>query len=349
VTITVFGAGAIGGVVGAYMARAGEDVLLVDRMAEHVEAMNTAGMRISGFDSAQIPVKACLPGALRGPLGIVFLAVKGQDTAGALDVLEPLAGPDTVVVSLQNGVNPPQIAKRLGTERTVGAFVSYPADWQGPGHVEHGGAGNIWVGELDGRITPRLERIAGLLSHSVTPHITDNIYGYLWAKQIDSSLLFAQATTNETMADVYADPRYQPLLIALLGEGVAVAKAAGIRLEVFDDFDLRLMQPTDAAGAKAAAAALSRFAEFWRPRVKKRSGPWRDLAVRKRPTEVDHMLGSLVAEGRRLGLSLPLNERLVRQIHEIEQGRRVQGLHNLDELEQERNALRGMPTGGPKP
>jgi len=340
-TITIFGAGAIGGCFGAYMARAGEDVLFVDRMVEHVEAINASGIRITGFDTMQVAARACLPGALRGPLGLVFLAVKSQDTAGALDVLAPLAGPETVVVSLQNGVNPPRIAERLGAARTVGAFISFPADWQAPGHIEHGGAGNVWIGELDGRITPRLQRIAQLLSHSVTPHITDNIYGYLWAKQIDSSLLYAQATTNETMADVYADPRYQPLLIALLGEGVAVAAAAGIRLEVFDDFDLRLMRPKTPAELEAAADALSRFAAFWRPRVKKRSGPWRDLAVRKRPTEVDGMVGWLVAEGTRLGLQLPLNERLVRQIKEIERGERVQGLHNLDELERERRALRG--------
>lgn len=338
-SITIYGAGAIGGCIGAYMARSGEDVLFVDRMAEHVDAMNASGMRISGFDNMQVAVKACLPVALRGPLGIVFLAVKSQDTAGALDTLAPLAGPGTVVVSLQNGINPPLIAQRLGAERTLGAFVSFPADWQAPGHVEHGGYGNIWIGELDGRITPRLERIAELLAHCVTPHISDNIYGYLWAKQVDCSLLFAQAVTNETMADVYGSERYQPLLIALLGEGVAVAAAAGVRLEVFDDFDLRLMRPKTEAERKQAAAALDRFAAFWRPRVKKRTGPWRDLAVRKRPTEVDYMIGAVVAEGRRLGLPCPLNERLVRQVKEIERGERVQGLHNLDELERERKSL----------
>lgn len=338
-TITMFGAGAIGGCFGAYMVRAGEDVLFVDRMAEHVDAINAKGIRISGFDQMQVAAKACRPEQLRGPLGIVFLAVKSQDTPGALDVIEPLSGPDTVVVSLQNGVNPPQIAARMGAERTIGAFISFPADWQGPGHVEHGGAGNVWVGELDGRITPRLRRVHELLSHSVTPHLTDNIYGYLWAKQIDSSLLFAQASTNETMSDTYADPRYQPLLIALLGEGVAVAQAAGVRLEVFDDFDLRLMRPKTAAETAAAVDALNRFSAFWRPRIKKRSGPWRDIAVRKRPTEVDYMLGAVVAEGKRLGVPCPLNERLVAIIHEIERGERVQGLHNLDDLERDRKAL----------
>lgn len=336
--VVVYGAGAIGGLFGTYMAKAGEDVLLVDRVKEHVDALNARGMRISGFDDITVKVKACQPEQLRGPLGIVFLAVKSQDTMGALDLLEPLSGPDTVIVSLQNGVNPPAIARRMGGQRTVGTFISFPSDWQGPGHIEHGGAGNIWIGELDGKITPRIKRIAELLSHSVTPHLTDNIYGYLWSKQIDSSLLFAQASTNETFADLYTNPRYHPLLIAMLGEGINVAEAAGIRLEVFDNLNMHAMRPKTPAEAKAAAEILTRFGEFWRPRVKKRSGPWRDLAVRKRPTEVDHMLGAVVAEGKRLGVPVPLNERLVGMIHEIERGERAQDLRNLDELDRLRHA-----------
>ena len=196
-TITIYGSGAIGGVVGAFMANAGEDVVFVDRAVEHVDAMNAKGLRISGSRQLQIPARAVLPDNLKGPLGLVFLAVKSQDTEAALDTIVPLAGPDTLVVSLQNGMNPPAIAKRLGKERVVGAFVSFPADWQGPGHIEQGGFGNIWIGEIDGPAhehrshaghSERLNRIAQLLAHSVNAHITDNITGYLWSKQIELTL-----------------------------------------------------------------------------------------------------------------------------------------------------------------
>ena len=344
-TITIYGAGAIGGLVGAYMARAGEDVLLVDKVAEHVDAINTRGLRISGFDSFTVPVRACVPAGLRGPLGVTFLAVKSQDTEAALDVLVPLAGPDTVLVSLQNGMNPPRIAARLGAARVVAAFVSFPADWQAPGHIEHGGAGNIWIGELDGRLTERLPGIQRLLAHAVGAHVTDNIFGYLWAKQIDCSLLFAQAVTDETFADVYGDKRYQPVLIALVGEGVGVARASGVRLHSFDAFDPLKLRPQTPAEVDEARAVLDRFADFCRPRVKVRSGPWRDLAVRKRPTEVDHMVGWVIAEGRARGIPMPLNEHLVRQVKEIEQGHRARGLHNLDELETRRQQLYGSAIG----
>ena len=344
-TITIYGAGAIGGLVGAYMARAGEDVLLVDKVAEHVDAINKDGLRISGFESFTVPVRACVPADLRGPLGVTFLAVKSQDTEAALDVLTPLAGPPTVLVSLQNGMNPPRLAARVGAERVVAAFVSFPADWQGPGHIEHGGAGNVWLGEMDGRLTERLARIQKLVAHAVGAHVTDNIFGYLWAKQIDCSLLFAQAVTDETFADVFGDKRYQPALIALVGEGVGVAQAAGVRLHGFDAFDPLKMRPRTAAEVEEARAVLDRFADFCRPRVKVRSGPWRDLAVRKRPTEVDHMIGWVIAEGRRLGIAMPLNEHLVRQVKEIEAGARSRALANLDELEARRAELYGSALG----
>ncbi len=290
-------------------------------------------------------MQACTPAVLRGPLDLVFLAVKSQDTDAAVDILAPLTGPDTVVVSLQNGGNAPRIAARLGTERVVPAFLTFPADWQAPGHIEQGGAGNIWIGEMDGRLTERLLRIKQLLAHAVTAHVTDNIFGYLWAKQIDCSLLFAQAVTNETFASLYGNRRYQPLLVALLGEGVETARASGVHLQCFDELDLFKMQPQTVGQEEEAMAVLTRFAEFWAPRVKVRSGPWRDLAVRKRSTEVDHMIGWVINEGRRRGIALPLNEHLVRLVKDIEQGQRTQALNNLDELDARRQALYGARMG----
>lgn len=344
-TITIFGAGAIGGLVGAHMARAGEDVQFVDKMAEHVEAMNETGLRITGVNTFTVPVRACTNVELRGPLDLVFLAVKSQDTDAALDDLAPLCAPDTTVVSLQNGMNPPRIAARLGGDRVVGGFVSYAADWQAPGHIEEGGAGNIWIGRMDGRSSDSLPRIQRLLGHAVSAHVTDNIVGFLWAKQVDCSLLFAQAVTDYTFAEVFGNAERQPVLIALLGEGVGAALAAGVRLQSFDVFEPLKMRPRTASDEAEARAMLDRFAAWCAGRVKVRSGPWRDLAVRKRPTEVHHMTGWVIEQGRARGLALPLNERLVRQVEEIEQGRRIRGPHNLDELETLRQTLYGPRIG----
>jgi 2-dehydropantoate 2-reductase len=345
VTITIYGAGAIGGLAGACLARAGEDVLLVDKVADHVDAINTRGLKISGAAEFTVAARACRPDELRGPLGLTFLAVKSQDTEAALDVLAPLVGPDTVVVSLQNGMNPPRLAARLGADKVVAAFINFSADWQGPGHIEHGGSGAIYIGEIDGRMSPRLGRIQAVLSQLMSVHTTEDIFSYLWGKQIDCSLLFAQAVTDETMADTFGNPRYQPLLIALVGEGVGVAQAAGIVPRGFDGFDPLAMRPRTAGEVTEARAVLDRFAAYNRGLVKVRSGPWRDMAVRKRPTEVDHMVGWVIAAGRARGIAMPLNERLVAQVKEIESGVRQRGLPNLDELEQRRVEIYGPGIG----
>ncbi len=103
--ITIVGAGAIGGTVGAFLDRQGEDVLLVDEVKEHVDAINARGLTITGRVEFTPAVRAVTPGELSGQLGWVFLAVKAQHTESALQAITPRLGPQGVVVSLQNGFN----------------------------------------------------------------------------------------------------------------------------------------------------------------------------------------------------------------------------------------------------
>ena len=116
-TVTVYGAGAIGGVTGAALARAGRDVLLVDQAVDHVAAMNARGLTIETRDGAwRTPVRAVTPDALGGPLDLVLLAVKAHSTDAALHVIEGRLAPGGAVVSLQNGLNEERIAARIGAE-----------------------------------------------------------------------------------------------------------------------------------------------------------------------------------------------------------------------------------------
>jgi len=125
-TITVYGAGAIGGVTGAALARTGHDVLLVDRADDHVAAMNAHGLTIERRDGAStVPVRAITPGALGHGLELVLLAVKSQDTPGALAVLAPRLAPAGAIVSLQNGLNEELIARAVGERRTIGCLVNW--------------------------------------------------------------------------------------------------------------------------------------------------------------------------------------------------------------------------------
>ena len=158
---------------------------------------------------------------------------------------------------------------------------------------------------------------------------------------IDSSVLTLEAATDETMSDFVGNPEVQPLLIALCGEGLRVAQAYGIKLQSFDGFDATKMLPRTEAEVAEARAMLDRFAAFLRPLVKQYSGVWRDLAVRHRPTETDYLTGWVIEQGKKKGIAMPLNERLVSIIKELERGERQRSISNVEELDAYRRQIYG--------
>src|SRR5207245_7950261 len=125
--------------------------------------------------------------------------------------------------SLQNGINEPQIAARIGEERTVGAFVNFGADYLEPGRIFVGGRGALYVGELDGRRSDRIER---LLRDLPDAKETSNIIGFLWAKEAYGAMLFATAVSDLSIADALAEPRYCAVFVQLDRGVLAAAPVA---------------------------------------------------------------------------------------------------------------------------
>jgi len=334
VTITVFGAGAIGGITGAALARAGHDVMLVDKAEDHVAAVNAGGLTIERRDGAYtVPVRAITPDKLGPGLDLVLLAVKSQDTPAALQVLVPrLAGPGAIV-SMQNGLNEELIAAAVGERRTVGCLVNWAADWTAPGRIVHGGEGALVLGELDGRRSARVDALAKLLEVVAPTRVSDNILGYTWAKHVYGALLVATAVVDAHVYEVVErSPEVQRMLIALVMESMAVAEAAGIRLEPFDEYDPADYRAAARGDVAARERAMTVIATHYRAHTKTKTGIWRDLAVRRRKTEVGALLGATVTKATRLGLAMPLTERLIAMIADLEAGRRVMTWDNVDEL-----------------
>ena len=330
----IWGAGAIGGTMGACLARAGHDVTLVDVVAEHVAAIEKNGLRIDGpitVFTQRVP--AFTPDALRGSWETIVLATKAHHTEAAVRALLPHLADEGCVVSAQNGLNELAIAKLVGEARTVGAFVNFGADYLEPGVVFYGGRGTVRVGEAFGgaRLTPRVLALRDAWrDFDQRAEATENIWGYLWGKEAYGAMLFATALTNESIADALALPRYRGLFIALAREILAVAQARGVKPESFDGFDPLAYAPDGPAGA--AEASLDALVAHNRKSAKTHSGVWRDLAVRKRPTEVDPQLGIIVTLGKEVGVPAPLTAAVVRLIHEVERGERPQSLANLDAI-----------------
>lgn len=326
--LVVFGAGAIGGTIGAYLARAGADVVLVDRSDAHVAAMRRRGLTIQTKDgSFNQPVEAVSPQDLRGPLDAVFLCTKQQDTEAAIRFLEPLLAPGGYVASVQNGLNEELIASVIGADRTVGCFVNFSADLMEPGVISYGGPATMVFGELDGGVTQRLQEIRRMLLPLQEVDLSPNIFGYLWSKTAYGALLFATAITDATMAECVEHPLHRWTLVEIAKESAGLAHRQGIELYPFDGWD-----PNALSDRGETERMMDALAAVMKRNTKVRTGVWRDLAVHHRKTEADVEFLPLFALADRLGQPMPLTHLMVDIIHSLEDGSRERGFQNLEEI-----------------
>jgi 2-dehydropantoate 2-reductase len=329
--MVIWGAGAIGGTIGAYLAQAGQEVLFVDVVPEHVEAIAAGRLRIEGpVDSFTTGGAAVTPERMTGKHKRILLAVKAHHTEAATRALAPFLAEDGMVVSCQNGLNELVIADIVGRQRTIGAFVNFGADYIEPGRILFGNRAAVVVGELDGVETPRIRDLhAQLQVFEPDAVLTDNVFGYLWGKAGYGAILKASALDNDSIADFIAAPKRRALIVALVREILAVAAAEKVSVLGFNGFDPEGFARNDAA---AIEASMQRMEAFNRGSAKSHSGIWRDLAVRKRQSDVAAQLAPVRAAARRHGLATPIADRLVALITEVEQGRRMIGPDSADAL-----------------
>lgn len=343
--VLVWGGGAIGGCVAAHLARSGVPACLVDVVADHVQACRGPGLAIEGpVAQFRQVVDAATPEQVRGRHDCILLAVKAQHTEGALAQLLPHLADDGVVVSLQNGLGEHLIAREVGAHRTVAGFVNFAADYLGPGRVDFGNRGALKLGELRPGLTPRVQSLAALLrAFDPGTEAVPDIWRYKWGKLAYGSLLFATALAQETMSQTLADPEHRELFVALAREVIGVAALAGVDPIGFDGFEPAAF----IAGADdaQAAASLDAMADHYRRSSKQRSGVWRDLAVRRRKTEIDVQIGEIVRVADRLGTGAPVTAILIDLIHEVEEGRREIDRRNLFEYAERVRALQTSPVG----
>jgi 2-dehydropantoate 2-reductase len=330
--ILIWGAGAIGGSVGAWLKRAGHDIAFVDVVREHVAAIRDTGLRITGpVEQFSVAVPACTPDELSGTWQHIFLAVKAHHTEAATRALTPHLAQNGTVLSLQNGLNELIIQRIVGRDRTIGAFINFGADWMAPGEIMFGNRGAVVLGELDGAMTQRPEALHAVMRDFEPDAVTSpDIWSYLWGKLGYGAMLFAQALGQQGIADCLARPELLPLWRRLGEEAITVARAEGIEPRGFNGYDVAAFMP--GADEDAARKSLIAMVAFNSTSAKTHSGVWRDLAIRKRRTEVDVQIAPIAEIGARHGIDCRATRRLVAMIHEVEDGRREMTDDNLLEL-----------------
>ena len=318
--LTIIGAGAIGGTIGAHLIRAGHDVLFCDVDPAQVEAINLNGLTIEGpVENFAVAARAVMPADLPDSLGRVAIAVKSHHTRHAAELLRGRLNESGFVVSFQNGLTAETLSSVVGAERLIVSFVNFGADVLAPGRIMQGNIGTFRVGESTGnQITPRVRELVEALPYAVA---TDNIMGFLWGKEAYGAMLYAGAVSDLSIADSLEAAKWRPLMLAIAREVLAQAP---VKVECFDGFD-----PDDLEGS------LDRLVAFNRASAKSHSGIYRDLMVRKRKTEVDDLLHDLKG---------PLTKYTGELIRAIERGERTCEVANLELLAAyERSERLGRP------
>ena len=299
----VVGAGALGSAMGGVLAEAGHDVLLITRNTAHVNAINRRGLtlRTHGADRT-IAARAATSAAGHAPVDCAIILVKSAQTRDAVAAAMPLVGPDTCVLSLQNGLGHEDVLSELvGAHRVLAGKTYCGGQMIAPGHVICGHVGkDTHIGELDGTITPRVAAIAAALNaaglHTI---VSDNIMGTIWDKLYINVATGALAgITRLAYGDLYQMPELQSVAVAAVTEAMAVARAKGIRTSIVDPVQ---------AWHKAGAGLPAEF----KPSILQTL----ERGVR---TEVDYINGAVVTLGAVHGIPTPVNSTLLACIKGIE-------------------------------
>ena len=309
--IAIVGAGALGAHVGAFLTRDGRDVTLVDPWPEHVERMRGEGLSVSGLtppETFTVPVKALhiteLQQASRqAPFDIAFVATKSYDTVWATALIQQYLAEGGFVVSLQNCVNEERVAGIVGWGRTVGCIASMIAvELVAPGrvrrHVRLGGDAHtvFRIGEVHGRVTPRVRALVEMLSGVDSAKVTQNLWGERWTKlSVNAMRNPVAAATGRGGNANDKDPRTRWLAIRLAGEAVRVGVAHGYAIEKVYGIDPQKLLAAlagDAAARKACESVLLATVKIRTDEQRPSMG--QDMAKGRR-TEIDYMNGLVVA------------------------------------------------------
>lgn len=324
----VIGTGPIGGIIGGRLARAGHDIAFVDIDKEHVAAIRENGLQVDVPDGAfNVRINILYPSEIQGKFDIGFIAVRSNYTPEALATVMPHLSDEGLLVSLQNGINPPLLEEKVGPDRTIGVAIRMGSIRPAPGHVRTSTRGHLYVGHLHGKKTRQLETLNALLDSVIPSEISDNILGVLWSKLTYTCLGYFGSLADAALTTSCATDAERRVLVDFFAEVVSVGKAAGVRFIPLAEYDPLDFHPSQSFEKRLAA--INEMAKGWNPADRK--GPLRQLQKGIK-TEVDYTLGHVVREGEKLRIPTPLCRTLLDMIHALENGKRKLSQGNYAEL-----------------
>jgi len=332
--IVIVGAGAIGGITAAFIKKAGWNPLLVCKHQETADLSTAPGVHITGSKGEHtMPLKAVKDiSDLPGPQDLIFLATKANDCLAAAHALLPFLKPNSMVVSLQNGICEDALAEVLGRERVIGCVVGWGATHRGPAELEATSEGEFVIGNIDHKPDDRLAPIREMLDAVYPARISDNIMGELYSKLIINACINSLGVIGGVkLGELLANKKARNIFFELMREAMAVAKA--MQIHVPPAGGGKLDYYTLLSG-KGKSADLKRYLTiriigFKYRRIKSSS---LQSLERGRRTEIDYLNGYICEQGKAWGVATPLNNAVRQMVLEIENGQRQMSLDNLDKL-----------------
>ena len=320
------GAGQVGGIIGGRLLRAGHNLTFCDVDREHVQAVRSAGLRVDlPNDSFAVTPQILFPSEVSGKFAFVMIAVRSEGTQDVLDSMANHLTADAVVVSLQNGMNLPLVADRVGADRAVGAVVRMRSIKVAPGHVRTYQNGYLHIGHIHGRRTAQLNSLHAMLDPVIPTKIADNMYGVMWSKLTFTSMRMLSWIADAKMPVIWETEANRRLFAEFITEIVTVGEAAGARFEKLAEYEPNDFHPRHALAHRMAVVA--EMARTWKDEKETGGG-----LKRGERTEVDGIIGAVIREGDRLGVPTPLCRAALKVYLAVENRQRAIGMQNYQEL-----------------
>lgn len=342
--IAVYGAGAMGTVLGAFLTDGGlKNVHLITRNVSHVDGLNERGATIvceAENTERTIPVTALTPSQMSEKYDVVFLMTKQRANKEILEFLLPYLQEDAIVCTTQNGLPEESVASVVGKERTYGGVASFGATFIGEGKV-------ALTSKLDGMHiqicgyengNENLQTLFEILSHaskatgnSEFVKITDNLQGARWSKlAINAAFSGLSVVTGNTFGEIARRRKSRKIALGILRECIAVASAHGVKLEEMQGYDMEKFLGGKTVFWRFIAYLLLPFA--MKKHKKLVSGMLKDVQNSRR-CEIDYIDGVVVKKGEEVGVLTPLCKQVVEIAHGIENGLYEISPKNLDFFE----------------
>ena len=329
--IAIYGCGAMGTVLGAYLSKAGLNVELIDIYEEHVNKLNSSGAKLIGFENWTAPVKALLPSQMAGIYDLVILFCKQTANKDAFAVIKRHIDGTSSVLTLQNGYPEPSVMAEFGEERTLGGTVLWGATFAGPGVSEVteplGAKPELFeVGTLSGAINERVKRAAAVLGKMGPTQITANLVASRWTKIVaNASMSGMSAALGCTFGAILKNDDAMRQVGRIGAEAGRVCQAAGQRFAQLFGADLEVILK---GGPDPEAAWVKLVKDAYKNLGAAKASMLQDLEKGKL-TEVDMINGYLCDQGRKYGVPTPANDSVVAIVHSIETGRYPLSMGNL--------------------